>query len=64
VWLAESGKPLEEIPRVLDLTDPVLPVQRDIAEAFADPDLRARPALSMRRILDSVETELTPAAAP
>ena len=65
VWLAESGKPLEgEIPHVLDLTDPLLPVQKDIAEAFADPDLKARSAQSMRRILDSIDAELTPAAAP
>ena len=65
VWLAESGKPLEgEIPHVLDLADPRLPVQRDIAEAFADPELTGRSAQAMRRILDSIDAELTPAAAP
>jgi hypothetical protein len=65
VWLAESGKPLEgDIPRVLDLTNPNLPVQRDIAEPFAEPELRVRSARSMRRVLDSVDAELTPAAAP
>jgi hypothetical protein len=65
VWLAESGKPLEgEIPHVLDLADPLLPVQKDIAETFADPGLRARSTLSMRRILESIKTELTTAAAP
>jgi Lhr-like helicase len=64
-WLAESGKPLEgEIPKVLDLTDPLLPVQGDIAEAFADPALKMRSARAMRRILDSIDAELTPAAAP
>ena len=28
-----------DIPHVLDLSDPGLPVQKDIAEAFADPQL-------------------------
>lgn len=65
VWLADSGKPLEgDIPHVLDLTTPGLPVQSDISEAFADPALRVRAAQSMRRILDSIDAELTPAAAP
>jgi MrfA Zn-binding domain/Helicase conserved C-terminal domain len=65
VWLAESGKPLDgEIPRVLDLTDPHLPLQKDILEAFADPNLRIRSAQSMHRILDSIEAELTATAAP
>ena len=65
VWLADSGKALEgEIPHVLDLTDPGLPVQRDIAEAFADQNLRIRSGQAMRCILDSIDTELTPAAAP
>jgi hypothetical protein len=65
VWLAESGKPLEgDIPRVLKLNDPTLPVQNEIADAFADSELRVRSAQSMRRILESVDAELTPAAAP
>jgi hypothetical protein len=65
VWLAESGRPLEgDIPHVLDLTNPALPVQRDIAEAFADPGLRVQAAQSMRRIIDSVDAELTPTTAP
>ena len=65
VWLAESGKPLEgEIPHVLDLADPRLPVQRDISDAFAGPELKARSAQSMRRILDSIDAELTSTAAP
>lgn len=65
VWLAESGKPLEgEIPHVLDLTDAQLSVQKDIAKALADEGLRGRSAQAMRRILDSINTELTPTAAP
>lgn len=65
VWLAESGEPLEgDIPHVLDLTDSALPVQVDITEAFAEAGLQSRSARSMRRILDSIDTELTPAAAP
>ena len=39
-------------------------MQKDIADAFADPELTARSAQSMRRILDSIDAELTPAAAP
>jgi Lhr-like helicase len=65
VWLAESGKPLEaDIPHVLDLTDQTLPVQADIAGAFGDEDLRVRSEQSMCRILDSIDAELTPSAAP
>jgi hypothetical protein len=65
VWLAESGKELAyEIPRVLELPDPALPVQKDIADVFADPELAARSAQSMRRILGSIDGELTPEAAP
>jgi Lhr-like helicase len=65
VWLAESGKELaNEIPRVLNLPDPALPVQKDIADVFAAPELTACSAQSMRRILDSIDAELTPEAAP
>jgi hypothetical protein len=65
VWLAESGKELaNEIPRVLHLPDPALPVQKDIADVFADRQLAARSAESMRRILDSIDIELTPEVAP
>jgi Lhr-like helicase len=65
VWLAESGKELAyDIPHVLELPDPALPVQGDIADVFADPELAARSAQSMRRILDSIDAELTHEAAP
>jgi Lhr-like helicase len=65
VWLADSAKELApDIPHVLDLTKAALPVQMDIAEAFADPKLTASSAQSMRRILDSIDAELTTAAAP
>jgi len=65
VWLAESGKELAaDIPHVLDLTSEGLPVQKEIAEALADPGLATRAAASMHRILDSIDTELTPTAAP
>jgi hypothetical protein len=53
-----------DIPHVLDLTNPGLPVQKDISEVFADAQLKARAAQSMFRILDSIDGELTPAAAP
>lgn len=65
VWLAQSGQELApEIPRVLDLTRPGLPVREDCAEALCDPALTRRAATVMRRILDGIDDELTPAAAP
>jgi Lhr-like helicase len=65
IWLAESGKELAaDIPHVLDLTTQALPIQEEIAHAFAAPDLNVRAAAAMRRVLDSVDAELTPAAAP
>jgi hypothetical protein len=65
VWLAESGRELApNIPNVLDLTKPGLPVQEDIAAAFGTPDLEGRSAASMKRILDAIGSELTEAAAP
>jgi hypothetical protein len=65
VWLSESGRELAAaIPDVLDLSVAGLPVQKEIVDALADADLTARSALSMRRILDSIDAELTPAAAP
>jgi hypothetical protein len=65
VWLADSARELtNDIPHVLDLTKSALPVQQDIADVFADPKLTARSAQSMRSILQSIDAELTPAAAP
>src|SRR5258705_4640109 len=65
VWLADSAFELAaDIPHVLDLTNPGLPVQKDIAEAFADTKLAARSAQSMRRVLDGIDAELTSEAAP
>src|SRR5262249_3224998 len=65
VWLAESAKELQpDIPHVLDLNDAALPVQNDIATAFADPALTTRAVTSMRRILEGIKDELTVEAAP
>jgi Lhr-like helicase len=65
VWLAESTQELKpDIPNVLDLSDAALPVQTEIAKAFADPKLTERAALSMRRLLESVKDELATEAAP
>jgi hypothetical protein len=65
IWLAESGKELApEIPHVLDLTTEALPVQEEVAHAFAAPDLKARAGMAMERVLDSIDAELTPEAAP
>jgi Lhr-like helicase len=65
VWLAESARPLEgDIPHVLELGEPALPVQKEIVEAFADPELTTRSAKAMRRVVDSIAAEFTPMAAP
>ena len=65
IWLAESGKELAaDIPHVLDLTTETLPVQEEVAEAFAAPNLRVKAASAMERVLNSVDAELTPEAAP
>jgi Lhr-like helicase len=65
VWLAESEHELQsDIPHVLELHDPALPLQADIARVFSEPGLSTRAAIAMRRILDAVHTELTPEAAP
>lgn len=65
IWLAESGKELApDIPHVLDLSQEILPVQEEVGEAFAAPNLKTRSAAAMKRVLDSIDPELTPAAAP
>ncbi len=65
VWLAETQRELSaDIPHVLDLTNPALPVQPEIAEAFASTELTTRSAASMKRMLDHIQAELTPATAP
>ena len=65
VWLAESGQELAaDIPNVLDLHSEALPVRSDIVEVFDDPDLTRRASMSMRRILESVSSELNSANAP
>src|SRR5437870_4931466 len=53
-----------DIPHVLDLTTEALPVQEEVAHAFAAHDLKQRAAAAMRRVLDSIDAELTPAPAP
>jgi hypothetical protein len=58
IWLAESGKELAvDIPHVLDLTTETLPVQDEVAQAFAVPDLKQRAAAAMRRVLDSIDAD-------
>ena len=65
IWLAESGKELaSDIPHVLALSKETLPVQEEVAEAFTVPDLETRAAAAMKRVLDSIDAELTPEAAP
>jgi len=65
VWLAESGAELEaDIPHVLDLHQPSLPVQSEILRTVSAADVTDRAAASMRRILQSIDEELTHEAAP
>jgi ribosomal protein L37E len=65
IWLAESGKELaSDIPHLLDLSRETLPVQEEVAETFAALDLNARAGAAMNRVLDSIDAELTPEAAP
>ena len=65
VWLAESGRELAaDIPHVLDLSNELLPVKREIAAAFDSADVTGRAAGAMERILASINPELTAATAP
>lgn len=65
VWLAEAGTELAtDIPHILDLERPELPVRADIVTDLTRPDLTKTSAAAMRRILDSVDAELSPEAAP
>jgi hypothetical protein len=65
VWLAETGKELAaDIPHVLDLAKAELPVQQEIAAALGAPEIAVRASASMKRILHSIDPELTPEAAP
>jgi hypothetical protein len=65
VWLAETGKALsDDIPHVLDLTQELLPVQKEIEVALDDPAVAARAGTRMEQILASIGPELTPEAAP
>jgi hypothetical protein len=65
IWLAESGKELAaEIPLALDLSNETLPVQEEIADAFAEPNLNNRSGAAMKRVLNSIGAELTKEAAP
>jgi superfamily II DNA/RNA helicase len=65
IWLVESGKELApEIPHVLELSKETLPVQEEIAHAFAASDLETKAGAAMKRVLDSSDAELTPEAAP
>lgn len=65
VWLAEAGAELAaDIPHILDLHDPGLPIRPDTAEPFRRPGLDESASAAMLRILASIDAELTPVAAP
>lgn len=65
VWLAETGRELKaDIPHVLDLAEENLPVQDDLIKTITTPDVTARAARGMERILASIAPELSSTAAP
>lgn len=65
VWLAETGAELApDIPNILNLQVAEIPVRADIMEPLTAPELVNTAAATMRRILDSIDAELTPIAAP
>jgi Lhr-like helicase len=65
VWLAEAGAELAaDIPHILDLQKVDLPVRSDIVAPLTRPELVDAAAAAMRRILDSIDAELTALAAP
>jgi hypothetical protein len=65
VWLAEAGAELAvDIPHILDLQNSELPVRSEISDTMTRPDLGVAAAATMRRILDSIDAELTAVAAP
>ncbi|MGH7103998.1 MAG: DEAD/DEAH box helicase [Acetobacteraceae bacterium] len=59
VWLAETGVPLEaDIPDVLTLDGDTLPVKPEIAAALTQPEVTARAAAAMERILAGIACEI------
>jgi len=65
VWLAEAATDLSgDIPQILDLHSPSLPVARHVEEALTRPELVSAASAAMQRILDSISGELTVEAAP
>jgi hypothetical protein len=65
VWLAETGAELApDIPNILDLQKADLAVRTEIVEPLTAIEVAHRAATAMRRILDSIDVELTSTAAP
>jgi Lhr-like helicase len=65
VWLAEAGTELaSDIPRLLDLQRAELPIQQDLIVSLNRKDLATSSAIAMRRVLDSIDSELTTETAP
>lgn len=65
VWLAESGQNLEDdIPHVLNLGSDRLPIRTDIVQNLQQEGLRRKAEIAMRRILDSISTELSSTIGP
>lgn len=65
VWLAESGTELAaDIPHILDLQDGNLPIRQDVSIPLGSNELVTAASAAMKRILKSIDAELTPHAAP
>lgn len=64
VWLAEARQELSaDIPGVLDLGASGCPVRKEIADNLERPELAAKAKAPMRRILESINGELTASGA-
>ncbi|WP_292454286.1 DEAD/DEAH box helicase [Mesorhizobium sp.] len=64
VWLAEARQELSaDIPGVVDVEQPGCPIRSDIAGSLAKTELAERAVVPMRRILQSIDRELTESGA-
>lgn len=60
VWLSEYRKELQsEIPKILDLGQGHLPIQQEIWDGVNTKELNSHARISMKRLLDSIDKELT-----
>jgi Lhr-like helicase len=65
VWLAEYKRGLpSEIPKILDLSKKNLSIETEIWDGINSKELNDHARISMRRILDSIDKELTSSCVP